>query len=129
MWVFQFAMKVFLWFSVKGLDTKVWILSFFNEVAFILWFCFFSYYIVLRSSDFSFMGINNVYLRHVHFFVFFNFSKVLQVLVMYLNLRVYLFVFIFIRCVFSWNIKQLRLGKIYFKEIKLCNKLTWSTCH
>ena len=49
-----------LWFSVKSLDTKVWILSSFKEVEFILWFCIF--FLVLRSSDFSVRGINNVYL-------------------------------------------------------------------
>ena len=39
-------------------------------------------------------------LRHVQFFVFFIFSNILQVLVMYINLWVYLIVFIFIGRVF-----------------------------
>ena len=35
------------------------------QVAFILWFSLFSYYIVLRSSNFSVTDINNVYLSDV----------------------------------------------------------------
>ena len=36
-------------------------------------FCFFTYYVVLRSSDFSVININNVYLRRVQFFCIFQF--------------------------------------------------------
>ena len=60
---FSLWWTVFLWFSVKSLETKVWILSSYK----IKWclFCdsvYISYYIVSRSSDFSVMGIDNVYL-------------------------------------------------------------------
>ena len=58
---FSLWWMVFLWFSVKSLEIKVWILSSFKEVVFIFWFCLFSYYIILRSSDFSVTGIKNTY--------------------------------------------------------------------
>ena len=57
---------------------------------------------------FVFVNFSNVYVcflfRHVQFFAFANFSNFIQVLVMYLNLWVYLIVFVFIGCVLIlWN--------------------------
>ena len=52
-------------------------------------------------SFFVFVNFSNVHVcfafRHVHFFVFANFVNVIQV---YLNGKVFLFVFVFIGCVF-----------------------------
>ena len=49
---------------------------------------------------FVFVNFSNVHVcfvfGHVQFFVFANFGNVIQVLDMYLNLRVYLIVFVFI---------------------------------
>ena len=51
-----------------------------------------------------FANFSNVHVcfvfRHVQFFSFFNSINVLQVLIMYLSLRVYLIIFVFIGCVF-----------------------------
>ena len=48
-----------LWFSVKSVETKLWILSSFKEVTFVLWFSLFTYYIVIHSCDFSVTVKNN----------------------------------------------------------------------
>ena len=59
--------------------------------------------IELRFSFFVFVNFSSVHVyfvfHHVQFFVFTNSSNVIQVLIMYLNLRVYLAVFVFIGCV------------------------------
>ena len=53
---------------------------------------------------FAFVSFSNVHVcfvfRHVQFFVFANFINVIQALVMYLNLRMYLIVFVLISGVF-----------------------------
>ena len=65
--------------------------------------CVFIFCFVLRHRSVV-QFFSNVYvcfvLRHVQFFVFSIFSNILQVLVMYINLWVYLIVFIFIGRVF-----------------------------
>ena len=59
---------------------------------------------LLFSFFFVFVNFSNAHVcfvfRHVQFFVFANLINVIQVLLMYLNLRVYLIVFVFIGCMF-----------------------------
>ena len=62
-------------------------------------FFFFFFFVFVNFSDFSNVRVSFV-LRHVQFFVFFNFVIVLQMLARYLNLRLYLIIFVFIGCVF-----------------------------
>ena len=62
---------------------------------------------------------------HVQFVVFANFSNAIQVLVMYLNLWVYLIVFVFIGCVLilwylHFNFLYFLILVIFFKCILIC---------
>ena len=75
------------------------------------------YIIELLFMFFVFVNFNNFHVcfvfRHVQFFAFANFSNAIQVLVMYLNLRVYLVVF----CLYRLSISSLILcasGYLYF---------------
>ena len=94
--------------------------------------------IELRFSFFVFANFSSVHVcfvfHHVQFFVFTNFGNVIQVLIMYLNLRVYLAVFVFICCVLIlWyfvlqafvffnfsNVLQVHLNlRVYFSVLSL----------
>ena len=82
--------------------------------------CFVLHHSTAVKVFFVFVNFSNVHVffafNHVQFFVSLNFINVLQVLVMYLNLQVYLFsFFIFIGCVFVlWYFAVIVIATISF---------------
>ena len=80
-------------------------------------------YLNLRVYLFVFVFIDCVFILWsfvVQFFVFVNFSNVLQVFIMYLNLRVYLFAFVFdVEVLFIFLLYLLIL--VMFKSSLLCS--------